>query len=97
MQSMNLKLCIAFVVLTQALVLSPALAQDQSINHDPEGVVILTDAAYLVPSFLTMLWVHETGHYTFAVLCGAQNPRMGLYRTVYISPTKTDYEIGWTA
>lgn len=88
-------LCVALVMMVQPFLIDTSSAHERKANRDPAGIVILTDAVYLVPSFLTMLWVHETGHFTMATLCGADNPRMGLYRVVHETPTETEYEIGW--
>jgi hypothetical protein len=83
-------------ILSQFAFSGPASGQNNSVVQDPAGIVVLTDAAYIVPSFLTMLWVHEAGHYTFAVLCGAQNPRMGVYRVTHEPAASTQYQLGWT-
>ncbi len=87
--------CVVTALIVQFCFIRPLTAQDEFVHHDPVSVVILTDAVYLAPSFLTMLWVHETGHFTMAALCGARNPKMGLYRVVDVSPYSTQTEIGW--
>ncbi len=45
-------------MLVQSYFIRLANAGKENSRLDPEGVVILTDAIYLAPSFLTMLWVH---------------------------------------
>jgi len=87
--------CMIITMLFQSCFIRPANAGEENSGQDPASVVVLTDVIYLAPSFLTMLWVHETGHFTMAVLSGAQDPRMGLYRVEKVGPYSTNTQFGW--
>jgi hypothetical protein len=60
-------------------------------SRDPAGIVVLTDAAFVVPSSLLLLWVHESGHAAFALAGGAEDVRIGLYRET----GKGETQLGW--
>jgi hypothetical protein len=60
------------------------------VHRDAAALVVVTDAVYVVPSFLTMLCVHEFGHYLLASVFGAEDVRIGLYRK-----TPTETQLGW--
>ncbi len=58
MQAGTITSSMIITMLVQSYFIRPANAGKENSRLDPAGVVILTDAIYLAPSFLTMLWVH---------------------------------------
>lgn len=58
MQAGTITSIMIITMLVQSYFIRLANAGKENSRLDPEGVVILTDAIYLAPSFLTMLWVH---------------------------------------
>jgi hypothetical protein len=50
------------------------------VEKSPDVVIGLTNIAYIAPSFLILLPIHELGHCTFAYLGGAEDIRFGLHR-----------------
>jgi hypothetical protein len=73
---------IAFCIFAWLVSVQNSFAQqDTTLAERSSDVVIgLTNVAYIAPSFLILLPIHELGHCTFAYLGGAEDVRFGLHR-----------------
>lgn len=66
-------------------------AQENKYEEDT-GIIILNDAIVFVPAFLSVMIFHEIGHYSMAKISGANDVKIGLYK----SSPDGGFSIGWS-
>ena len=68
------------------------LFSQEDKSQENTGLIIMNDAIVLAPALLSVMIFHEIGHYSMAIISGASDVKIGLYK----SNPNGGISIGWS-